>query len=75
MKLKIFIGRENELEQFERIMNRLVQSPDRNEPYVNTILIYGVGGMGKTYLCRKFLEIARMKYPKVVRMHVDWGTK
>jgi len=75
MNPKIFIGRENELEQFIRTMDALVQSPDRRETYANTILVYGVGGMGKTYLCRRFLEIAKTKYPQVVRMNVDWGTK
>lgn len=73
MNTKIFIGRENELEQFRRTMDTLIQS--LGEPYANTILVYGVGGMGKTELCRKFLEIAKTEYPEVVRIAVNWLDK
>jgi tetratricopeptide (TPR) repeat protein len=56
-------------------MDTLIQSPKSGEYYANTILIYGFGGMGKTELCRKFLEIRKAKYPEVVRVAVDWLDK
>ncbi|MCK4734298.1 MAG: tetratricopeptide repeat protein [Methanophagales archaeon] len=75
MNTKIFIGRENELEQFRRTMDTLIPSPKSGEYYANTILIYGFGGMGKTELCRKFLEIAKTKYPEVVQTAINWLDK
>ncbi len=72
MKAKIFVGRENELEFFRRTLDKLVKQSNNREPYANTILVCGVGGMGKSSLCAKFVDIVKAEYPDVVQINVDW---
>ncbi len=50
---KIFVGRENELDQFRKVLE---------DPKGQAILVVGQSGMGKTWLVNKFCEIAE-KHP------------
>ncbi len=72
MKKKIFVGRENELDQFRQTMNKLVAQQGNEHPYANTILVYGVGGMGKTTICKKFTDLVETEFPSVVHITIDW---
>ncbi len=72
MNHKIFVGRENELEFFRSTMKKLVNNKTDERPFSNTILIYGVGGMGKSSLCSKFIDIANTEYPDVIQISIDW---
>lgn len=72
MKKKVFVGRENELEQFRHTLDKLQAEHDNEEPYANTILVYGVGGMGKTSLCNKFTDISESEFPSITHITIDW---
>ncbi len=72
MKKKVFVGRENELEQFRQTMRKLQAGHTKEQPYANTILVYGVGGMGKTFLCRKFIDIIESEFPSLLPIYIDW---
>lgn len=72
MKKKVFVGRENELEQFRHTLDKLQAEHDNEEPYANTILVYGVGGMGKTSLCNKFTDIRESEFPSITHITIDW---
>jgi len=72
MKKKVFVGRENELEQFRQTMRKLQEEHTKKEPYANAILVYGVGGMGKTFLCRKFIDIIETEFPSILPIYIDW---
>lgn len=67
-----FVGRENEQLQFKQIIRAITKKSDGNELYTNVVLIYGVGGMGKSTLCRRFLEIANAEYPEMTKVYIDW---
>ena len=75
MKQLPFVGRENERLQFKQIINAAKYNADTNDLFTNTILIYGVGGMGKSTLCKKFLDIAKVEFPKMIRVYIDWEAK
>ena len=70
MKSKIFIGRINEINQFKAKLKSL------NNPEItifpNTTVIHGVGGMGKSTLCRKFKEICQTDYPSLNCIFLNW---
>lgn len=51
-----FVGRQKEIEQFEH----LLKQTSRNQW---AILLWGEGGVGKTQLLRKFLQIAARAFP------------
>lgn len=72
MKKKVFVGRENELEQFRYTLKKLQAEHGQEEQYANTILVYGVGGMGKTSLCNKFTDIIESEFPSLVHIDIDW---
>ncbi len=50
-----FVGREDELKRFEQILEQHAR-----EKWA--ILLHGPGGIGKTQLLKKFLQLAREKY-------------
>lgn len=75
MKKLPFIGRESEQLQFKQILKAAKGIADTNDLFTNAILIYGVGGMGKSSLCRKFLEIAKTEFPEMTKAYIDWGSK
>ncbi|MCK5057695.1 MAG: ATP-binding protein, partial [Candidatus Aminicenantes bacterium] len=65
----VFVGRENELEQFRHTLGK---QQNNEENWANTFLVCGVGGMGKSTLCGKFVEIAETEFPHLVRIVIDW---
>lgn len=71
---KVFVGRENELEYFRQTMKKLQDSSAEGQPFAKTILVYGVGGMGKTFLLRKFCDILENEFPDFLCIFIDWDT-
>jgi hypothetical protein len=69
MNAKIFIGRENELEQFRRTMDTLIQSPKSGEYYANTILMpipflfMALAEWEKQSCVENFLKLGRQNIP------------
>jgi tetratricopeptide (TPR) repeat protein len=72
MKRKVFVGRENELALFRQTLEKLQASQPEAAAYANTFLVYGVGGMGKTALCKRFLEIVEGEFPQLTPLCIDW---
>lgn len=75
MKRKVFVGRENELALFRQTLEKLTASRPEAETYANTFLVYGVGGMGKTALCKRFVEIAEGEFPQLTPLYIDWDRR
>ncbi len=75
MKRKVFVGRENELALFRQTLEKLQASQPEAAAYANTFLVYGVGGMGKTALCRRFLEIVEGEFPQLTPLCIDWDLR
>ncbi|MCP5102033.1 MAG: tetratricopeptide repeat protein [bacterium] len=75
MRNKVFVGRENELEMFRTTLDKTTAENKPDKPFANTFLLYGVGGMGKTYLCKKFAEITREAYPSSALVFIDWDAR
>ncbi len=71
-KKDFFVGRLNEQEWFRITMEKLKKADKDTPPYANTLLVYGVGGMGKSYLCRRFEQIVQTEYPEAAPIFVDW---
>ena len=57
---KIFIGREQEMETFRRFLTEFRNTPS-SETRPMVILMWGLGGIGKSSLTRKFVEISNEK--------------
>jgi len=72
MKKKVFVGRENELEMFRSSMRKLTAKKFPGEAFARTFLVYGVGGMGKTSLCNRFMIIVAEEFPSLHPVFVDW---
>lgn len=67
----IFIGRKKEKEDFSNVISQL--STNQETKY-NVFPIYGIGGMGKTSLCRQFEKIA-LEYSNLKCYYIDWEYK
>lgn len=65
-----FLGRNQELRTFEDTMSRFWKEP-WGLPIV--CLIYGQGGIGKTTLLNKFLDLVKDRYDgRFLRLHLNW---
>ncbi len=62
--VKHFLGREDDINSILQILNL-----DFKDNQKSSIWIYGMGGMGKTQLCRKLYSIVQQQYP-----YVGWIT-
>lgn len=60
---KIFVGREKEIAEFEQVLN----SPEASQWILN---VHGPGGIGKTQLLNKFVEIVEHRRAKGVSLLV-----
>lgn len=75
MKQLPFVGRESEQQQFRQIILSSKHNSYNDTFFTNVILIYGVGGMGKTTMCKKFREIAITEFSEMTSIYIDWETK
>ena len=73
MAKKVFIGRSKERLDFNRKLDDLLDS-GLEKPYVT--LLYGNGGIGKTTLCRKMMELEPVEVPpypdSFQHVYIDW---
>lgn len=66
-----FVGRVEEQKQFRAALHEMLKPPPKeNLPYIS--LLYGDGGMGKTMLARRFVDIATTEAPFVDQFQVLW---
>jgi hypothetical protein len=71
---KIVVGREAEVQRFRDIMMELLRTPTSEERAL-VMLLWGLGGIGKTTLTRIFHDTAQMESPFDRAFHVellDW---
>ncbi len=71
---RLFLGRVEEQEQFRAALKKTLHPP-RGETLPYVVLLYGDGGVGKTTLAHRFLDIARNEPPfegKVYTLYLDW---
>ena len=59
-----FLGREEEVEEIRKLLDKNKESGDRT-----ALWIYGMGGLGKTQLCRKLYSILKKSYD-----YIGWIT-
>jgi len=73
MSDKVFIGRTNERQNFNRVLDTLLDK-GLERPFVT--LLHGNGGIGKTTLSRKFLEFEPIGIPPnpedFHKVYIDW---
>ncbi len=71
---EIFVGREKEIREFRQMLEKLCVGSEQQNSFDNTIVIYGVAGMGKTRLCEEFMRIAggKSRYSRLVQVSVNW---
>lgn len=73
---KQFVGRRDEQELFTNALDALISliketnSPLKDKPFKRIFLLYGEGGMGKTTLTNRFVQIAESK--KCLLIKIDW---
>jgi tetratricopeptide (TPR) repeat protein len=71
-----FYGRAYEQRRFREMVDGLLAAADGNDASSSSlVLVYGVGGIGKTTLCARFRDIARDENPyrgRVTVIHLDW---
>ncbi len=68
---KLFLGRVEEQKQFRAALNEALHPPPGEDlPYI--FLIYGLGGIGKTTLAKRFLDIAQKEQPFAGKFQVLW---
>ncbi len=71
---QLFFGRVEEQKQFRAALDALLADPsDEQSPYL--FLLYGDGGIGKTTLARRFLDIAGKEEPyrgRFETFRLDW---
>ncbi|MBK6903358.1 MAG: hypothetical protein IPH04_11270 [Saprospirales bacterium] len=66
---ELFVGREEPIQRFRR---HLESKPD-DDDFIDIYNIYGQGGVGKSYLCKKLLGMAKAK--NALTTYTDEGVK
>ncbi len=75
MKHLPFVGREIEQQHFRQIILSSKHDNHNDTFFTNVVLIYGFGGMGKTTMCKKFREIAKIEFSEMTSIYIDWEAK
>lgn len=74
---KVFVGRKEEIEEFERTLSALIGRTDsltKDRPR-KVFLIRGEGGMGKSTLLRRFIDLCRNYPDDLLWIYVDWDAE
>ncbi len=70
----LFLGRLDEQDAFRRLLRQILAEKERDAP-PRLILLYGEGGMGKSQLVRRLLDIAHTEPPferDIQTLFLDW---